>query len=198
MLDLPDHGYVDLSISGIDPGGNTEGILGGTTNTLDRPGYRYSIQFTLPELATEKDARIFQAMLEQGSREDVSYPWPLDVKAVPAGTPVVDGASPAGAVIPIRGLVADYQFKLGQPLAVITVDPVTGETMRFIHKAKAAQAADATGAIVLEVFPITRKAFLDGDTIEVEKPRIGGALTWDGGRQGAYGARPFTFSITER
>jgi hypothetical protein len=131
-------------------------------------------------------------MLEQGAREDVSYPFPLDFKPAPAGTPVVDGASPAGAVIPIRGLVPNYQFKAGQPVAVVSGGG------RSIHKATTAQSADATGSIVLDVFPYTRKAFLDGDTIEVERPRIGGPLTWPGVAQSSYGSRPFSFTITER
>lgn len=192
MLELPDHGYVGYQLSPIDPGGHANGILGGPTTTIDRPGYRYAVTFTLPSLGTTKDARIFQSLLERGAREDVSYPWPLDVRAAPAGVPVVDGASPAGAVIPIRGLVPNYQFKQGQPLAVISGG------VRSIHKATTAQAADASGDLTLEVFPLTRRAFADGDTIEVERPRIGGTLAWDGAAQPVYGSRPFSFTITER
>ena len=192
MIDLPDYGYIGVSISPIDPGGSVPGILGGETTTIDRPGYRYSVQFTLPALGATKDARSFQAMLEQGAREDVSDPWPLDFKPSPAGTPVVDGASAAGAVIPIRGLTPNYQFKLGQPVAVVSSDK------RSIHKASAVTSADASGAVDLPVFPYTRRAFADGDTIEVGHPRIGGILKWDGASQPAYGVRPFTFTIEER
>lgn len=192
MLDLPDHGYTDFNLVPIDPGGNSEGILGGPTTTIDRPGYRYSITFTIPALGTTKDARIFQSLLEQGARDDVSYPLPLDFKPAPAGTPIVNGASPAGSVIPIHGLVPNYQFKAGQPIAVISGG------VRGIYKATSAQSADATGAIILNVFPITRMAFANGDTIEVEHPRIGGTLTWNGASQPSFGARPFSFTIEER
>lgn len=192
MIDLPDYGYTDYQLTPIDPGGQVDGSLGGPSDIIDRPGYRYAVQFTLPALGTGKDARIFQSMLEQGARSDVSYPWPLDAKATPAGTPVVDGASPAGTVIPITGLPAYYQFKQGQPLAVIS------EGLRFIHKASAATTADVTGSVTLPVFPYTRKGFLDGDVIEVERPRIGGILTWQGAQQPSFGSRPFSFTITER
>lgn len=192
MLNLPDHGYVSATVQPIDPGGSTEGILGGPTTTIDRPGYRYSVQFTLPDLGTTDDARVFQAMLERGAREDVSYPWPLDFRPDTAGSPFVNDGSPAGGTIPIGGLPPHYVFKQGQPLAVISGG------FRYIHKATADTAANASGAVVLPVFPITRKAFSNGDVVEIEAPRIGGILTWDGASQPAYGARPFTFTITER
>lgn len=192
MLDLPDHGYVDYQMLVIDPGGTVDAILGGESTTIDRPGYRYGVQFTLPPLGTSDDARKFQAMLEQAAREDVSYPWPLDFKAPPAGLPMVDGASPAGAVIPIAGLVPYYQFKVGQPVAV-----VSGER-GSVHKAREATSADASGNCILPVFPYTRRTFADGDAIEVARPRIRGVLSWDGAQQPAHGRRPFTFTIMER
>lgn len=192
MIDLPDHGYVNVQFSAIDPAGIVEGSLGGPSTIIDRPGYRYSVQYTLPALKTADDARIFQSLLEQGARDDVSYPWPLDVKARPAGIPLVNGASPAGAVIPIKGLVANYQFRIGQPVAVIS------EGIGFIHKATAATTADASGNVTLPVFPLTRKGFLNGDVVEIERPRIRGVLAWSGAGQEAFGSRPFTFTITER
>jgi hypothetical protein len=192
MIDLTDYGYTDYSIAPIDPAGVVEGALGGPSDIIDRPGYRYSIQFTLPALPSSKEARLFQSMLEQGARDDVSYPWPLDVKALPAGAPKVNGASAAGSVIPIKGLTPNYQFKQGQPLAVIS------EGIRFIHKAAAATVANASGIVTLPVFPYTRKAFLDNDAIEVERPRIGGVLSWQGAQQPSFGMRPFSFTISER
>lgn len=191
MIDLPDFGYTDYQIQPIDPAGVVDGALGGPSDIIDRPGYRYAIQFTLPALSP-KDARIFQALLEQGARADVSYPWPLDQKATPAKVPLVNGASAAGSVIPIKGLPANYQFRQGQALAVIS------EGIRFIHKASAATIADSSGNVTLPVFPHTRKSFLNGDVIEVERPRIGGVLSWQGAQQGSFGRRPFTFTITER
>lgn len=192
MLDLPDHGYTDYQLGKIDPGGNVDPILGGEATTIDRPGYRYVLQIAIPAIPSASDARIFQSLLERGSREDVSYPLPLDFRPGPAGTPVVDGSSPAGAVIPIRGLTANYQFKAGQPVAVVSGG------VRGVYKATSAQSASAGGNIVLEVFPITRRSFSDGDTVEVEKPRIGGILTWDGASQPSFGSRPFTITIAER
>jgi hypothetical protein len=192
MIDLTDYGYTDYQLTAIDPGGAVDGALGGPSDFIDRPGYRYSMQFTLPPLPSAKEARIFQSMLEQGARDDVSYPWPLDFKSVAAGSPKVNGASPAGTVIPIYGLPANYQFKQGQPVAVIS------EGIRFIHKATATISANGSGQVTLPVFPYTRKAFLNNDVIEVERPRIGGILNWQGAQQPSFGARPFTFTITER
>ena len=192
MLDLPDHGYTDYQLTPIDPAGVVEGVLGGPSSIIDRPGYRYAMQFTLPALGTSKDARIFQSLLERGARDDVSYPWPLDIRSGAAGVPLVNGASPAGAVIPIKGLLPNYQFRQGQAIAVVS------EGIGFIHKATAATMADASGNVVLPVFPLTRKGFLNGDTVEIERPRIRGVLNWGGAAQPSFGARPFTFTITER
>jgi hypothetical protein len=191
MIDLTDFGYAAYQISAVDPAGVVEGALGGPSDIIDRPGYRYSIQYTLPALSM-KDARLFQSLLEQGARDDVSYPWPLDEKALPAGAPLVNGASPAGSVVPIKGLPANYQIKQGQPLAVISAG------IGFIHKATAPTIANGSGQLTLPVFPFTRKSFANGDTIEIEQPRIRGVLSWNGAQQGANGSRPFTFTITER
>jgi hypothetical protein len=192
MLDLPDHGYVSYQITPIDPAGVIEGALGGPSTIIDRPGYRYSIQFMLPAIRTADDARIFQSLLERGARDDVSYPWPLDYKPPVAGVPLVNGASPAGSVIPVKGLLPNYQFRQGQPLAVVSAG------IGFVHKVTAPTMADASGNATLPVFPLTRKGFSDGDTVEVERPRIRGALSWSGASQEAFGSRPFTFTITER
>lgn len=192
MLDLPDHGYSDYSLIPIDPAGTVDAIMGGASTTIDRPGYRYAIEYTVGPLAASKEARIFQSLLEQGAREDVSYPWPLDFRSGPAGAPVVNGASPAGAVIPLEGLTPNYQFREGQPIAVISGG------LGFVHRVTTPTTANSSGVVTLPVFPLTRQAFSDGDTVEVEKPRIRGILRWDGARQPAFGARPFTFTIVER
>jgi hypothetical protein len=191
MIDLPDYGYTSCQITPIDPAGIVDGSLGGPSTIIDRPGYRYSAQFTLP-LLSAKDARIFQSLLEQGARDDVSYLWPLDTKSLVAGSPKVNGASPAGAVIPIKGLSPNFQFRAGQPIAVIS------EGIGFVHKATSAQVANSIGVITLSVFPLTRKGFLNNDIVEVERPRIRGVLGWGGADQGSFGGRPFSFTITER
>lgn len=192
MIDLTDYGFTDpLQISFVDPGGVIDGALGGPPDIIDRPGLRYAIQFTTPVLSAQ-EARLFQSMLEQGLRDDVSYPWPLDEKVTTTGAPLVNGASPAGAVIPIKGLTPNAQIRQGQPLAIITGG------VGSIHKAKTTTVADASGNMTLPVFPITRRAFLDGDTIELARPRIRGVLTWSGAQMATSTPRQFTFTITER
>lgn len=192
MIELPDHGYGQFQLTPIDAGGVVAGSLGGPTDIIERPGYRYSISYFLNPLRARDDARIFQTKLEQGSRDDVSYPWPLDYRPPPAGVPLVNGASPAGAVIPIKGLLPGYAFRLGQPLAVISGG------YGFIHRAAEPTVAANDGTVVLPVFPLTRRAFADNDVIEIERPRIRGVLTWEGTQQDASASRPFSFTITER
>jgi hypothetical protein len=193
MIDLPDHGYVNRRIVAIDPGGAVDGSLGGPSDYINRPGYRYSVQFELPPIPSDKEARIFEALLEQGSRDDVSYPFPLDQKSLSAGIPRINGSNPAGATISIRGLPPGFQFRIGQPFAVIAADG-TG----FIHKASAAVSVGNTGIASVPVFPLTRTTFTDGLVVEIERPRIRGILQWDGSTQGANGVRPFSFAVSER
>lgn len=193
MLNLPDHGYVNYQLTPIDAGGKIDGSMGGPADIIDRPGYRYSIRYDLPALPTADDARVFQLMLEQASREDVSYPWPLDIKSRVAGTPLVSGSSAPGSTLPVKGLIPNFQFRIGQPMAVIIADG-TG----FIHRAASATIADGSGNATVPVFPLTRTTFPDNAVIEVERPRIRGVLSWEGASQGTFGARPFSFTITER
>ena len=192
MIDLPDYGYSDYRLTPMDPGGLVEATLGGPPDYVARPGYRYSITFSVNPLRVRDLARQFQQRLERGSREDVSYPWPLDFKPAPAGTPTVDGSSPAGAVIPIKGLLPGYAFREGQPVAVVSGG------VGYIHRASEPTIAEDDGTVVLPVFPLTRATFSDDDLVEVERPRIRGVLSWDGSQQGAAGNRPFVFTISER
>jgi hypothetical protein len=180
MIDLPDFGYTQATFKPNDPTGYASGELGGPDDRIPRLGYRYAIEFTIPALTTQEDAQSFQSLLEQTANDDASYPWPLDY------------ASPAGSTIPLKGLVPGYSFRAGQPVAVISGG------VGFVHKATAEVIADNAGHATLPVFPWTRVAFVDGDTVEVENPRIRGILTWGGATQGVISRRPFTFTISER
>jgi hypothetical protein len=192
MIDLPDHGYASFSLHWIDPGGVAEGALGGPAQNIDRLGLRYAITFNLNPLPTANDARLFQARLERGARDDVSYPWPLDRAAGVAGAPVVNGVSAPGLTIPLRGLLPGYAFREGQPVAVISGG------LGFAHRVSAPIVVDGAGHVVLPVFPLTRRTFADGDVVEVQRPRLRGILQWDGADQGAAANRGFSFSIAER
>lgn len=192
MIELPDHGYADYQLQTLDPGGVVHGTLGGPSDIIVRPGLRYAITYTLNPLPARDLARIMQARLERASRDDVSYPWPLDYRPAPAGVPLVDGVSPAGGVIPIKGLLPGYAFREGQPLAVVSAG------VGYIHRAAEPTIAEDDGTVVLPVFPLTRAAFANNDVVEIERPRIRGVLTWDGASQGSSSSRPFRFTITER
>jgi hypothetical protein len=191
MIDLPDYGYASCSIVPIDPGGVAPGSLGGPDDVVPRPGYRYSANYSTGLLSTSV-ASLFEEMLEEASRDDASYPWPLDFKPSPAGSPVVSASSPAGAVIPISGLTPGYTFRKGQPIAVISGG------VGYVHKVSASIVASSGGAVTLAVFPWTRTTFASGDVIEIERPRIRGDLQFQPPLQGPFGKRAFSFTIRER
>jgi hypothetical protein len=193
MLDLPDHGYIERRIFAVDAGGTADGSLGGASDYINRPGTRYGIQFTLPQIPSAKEARIFEALLEQGSREDVSYPWPLDMRSLAAGAPLINGSTPPGASVPLKGLVPGFAMRVGQPFAVVLAD-----SSGSIHKARSEVIADNAGHATIPIFPWTRTTFADALVVEIEHPRIRGILSWDGSTQPANGRRGFSFTITER
>lgn len=193
MIDLPDFGYVNRVITPVYAGGAADGSLGGPSDYIDRPGYRYSVQFDLPALPSSKEARRLETLLEQGSGEDVSYPFPLDMKSIVAGPALIDGSNPVGASIKLKGLVPGFVLRVGQPFTVLL-----GDGTGFIHKAKTEQIASNLGKMTVPIFPLTRTAFTDGLTVEIERPRIRGILSYQGSTQGAFGRRPFSFTITER
>jgi hypothetical protein len=161
-----------------------------TTSTARAP---LRVQFTLPQIPSAKEARIFEALLEQGSREDVSYPWPLDMRSLAAGVPLINGSTPPGASVPLKGLVPGFVMRVGQPFAVVLADG-SGS----IHKARSEVIADNAGHATVPIFPWTRTTFADALVVEIEHPRIRGILSWDGSTQPAYGRRGFSFTITER
>jgi hypothetical protein len=196
MIDLTDFGYVSARVQLLDPGGSVAGTLGGPSDYIMRPGARFAVTYQLPELGSSDDARKFQALLEQGGQDDVSYPWPLDYRPPTASlggvAPRVNGSSPPGASLPIKNLVPGYSFRLGQPLAVISGGS------GYIHRIASPVVVNNTGAITAPIFPWTRASFVDNDLVEIERPRIRGILSWDGSSQGSYGKRGFNFTITER
>lgn len=193
MIVLPDHGYLEVRVFAVDAGGPADGSLGGGSDYINRPGYRYGVQYTLPQIPSAKEARIFQSLLEQGSREDVSYPWPLDFRPSAAGAPVIDGSTPPAGIIPMRGLVPGVVLRVGQPFAVVLADE-SGS----IHKVRTETIADDSGEASVPVFPLSRTTFADGLMVEIGHPRIRGLLSWDGASQPAHGRRGFSFTITER
>jgi hypothetical protein len=192
MIDLPDYGYVNRRIVPIDPGGTADGSLGGPSDYINRPGYRYSVQYDLPPIAMN-DARVFESLLEQASRNDVSYPWPLDQRSLAAGAPLINGSNPPGSAISIKGLAPGFQFRVGQPFAVILASGVG-----FIHKATSVVNVGNTGIATVPIFPLSRTTFTDGLVVELEHPRIRGILHYEGSAQGPNGTRSFSFTITER
>jgi hypothetical protein len=133
MIDLPDYGYTEpLDRAPIDPAGVVDGALGGPSDIIDRPGYRYAVQFTLAGAAKrQRGSDIPNAARARRARRCV-----VSVAARHEGPPpaslLLTVHRPTGSVIPIKGLAPNYQIKQGQPLAVIS------EGIRFIHKAAAA------------------------------------------------------------
>jgi hypothetical protein len=196
MIDLPDYGYVMRSIQPIDPGGALPGTLGGPSDYMSRPGYRYAVTYQLRELPSAYEARRFEALLERGSQEDVSYPFPLDFAPGPScplgGIPLIHLTNPAGGSLLMNGLLPFYQFKMGQPFSV------QRGGLGYIHRAAESTFADSEGHVTVPVFPLTRITFGENDVVEIQKPRIRGILTWEGSDQPAYGRRAFRFTITER
>jgi hypothetical protein len=190
MIDLPDVGYNQKSSRLIDAGGVVQGSLGGPDDILDRLGVRYALTITTALLSGDTMWE-FQALLEQGSRDFVSYPFPLDFRPLSVGTTAqADGSVPPGAALAMAGLPVGYVIHLGQ---IVSINDGFGS----VHRVTGPVTADATGHAVLPVFPWIRRTIPNATPIEIEKPRIRGTLQWQGPQQGAFAAQSFTFTIQE-
>jgi hypothetical protein len=192
MIDFPDYGYVQNNVQLLDAGGIASGELGGPFDIIDRPGLRYGVSYSTPTLNMKK-AQEFQAYLERGLRDYVSYLWPLDFRplSVTSSNAHVNGLTPAGSTVVLAGLPGGYALKRGQPLSF------TNGSFWSIHRVVDPVHADGTGAVTVEVFPWTRFTLPNASLVEITKPRIRGVLTWDGASQPSFGGRSFSFGIKE-
>lgn len=182
-----------LDWSLIDFGGTQGGVLGGSSQRVNRLGNRWRCEVTLPPMAPAL-AREWAVALVQGRREGVS----LKVREVttPAGAPgavLVSGAGQAGFELDVDGGTPGHSIKAGKWLSILTGG------RRYLHQVSATLQLSATGTGTLAIEPALRTIPADNAPVELAVPIIEGLLadapswTIDESRL----VRGFTFAIEE-
>lgn len=179
----------------LDFGGWQEPIAGGVESRLDRPGNRFALDLTTPNLRPEPDGRIWASRLVLGLglivRTAFLQPG-FDIGA--PGTPVVNGAGQAGTTINLRGFAAGYTVREGQFFHL--VDPAG---RRYLHAAAADVTANGSGVAAVPISMPLRAQFADGAVAGFAAPTIEGKLSGNdkGWTQIVAKTRGLSFTISE-
>lgn len=173
MIELPaSPAPRDVSPRLIDFGIVLRPATGAAITRIERPGSRFSAEFSFPPMMPEV-ARVFVSRLLQAKAEGLRMPFPLlGVSQGLPGSPVVDGAGQSGTTLLVRGFTANYLVREGYWLSIEDADG-----QHYLHNAVAAVAADATGDASLTIWPPLRVPFADGDAVHLAKPMIEGLVT---------------------
>jgi hypothetical protein len=140
---------------------------------LNRPGTRLRLSVSYPPM-TPDVARVFNRRLMTAKREGLRIDYPLlGLSQGAPGSPVIDGANPAGTTLPLRGLTPGYPVKEGYVLTLID-----GDGNRYTHFSGNSGFANTDGEFTIEdIEPPLRGVFDDGDEVLLAKPTFEGAVT---------------------
>jgi hypothetical protein len=170
-------------------------LLGGPDIRINRLGTRFGLRLDMPPMDVEDGGMAYVARLLQGRQSTVILPWPLlDFDPGDPGAPLVSAAVTSGTSLPIKGLSAGYQIKEGQFFSVIHAG------RRYVYMFAAAGAANSSGVLTAQIYPLLRTPLSANDVIEIASPKIeglvspGDELSWS---IGLDNARAFSFSIVE-
>jgi hypothetical protein len=172
MIDLPDY----PSPQGAEPalvdyGTLLTPTLGGPVQRIERMGNRWRISVTMPPMVNDGLKREWLSALVRGKQEGARMEFPLmGFTPLPAGTPVVDGASQSGRTLSIEGATANLVVRDGQFFSIETGG------QHYLYMNVGQTILDGTGAGDLTIEPMLRVSPADGDTIHMAKPMIEGFI----------------------
>lgn len=195
IVALPDYpGPARVGWSLIDFGGTQTGVLGGSSQRVNRLGNRWRCEVTMPPMPPAL-AREWAAALVRGRRSGVS--WKVREVTTPAGSPgpvLVKGAGQTGFAITVDGGTSGYVIRVGKWLSILTGG------RRYLHQAAGTLALSGIGEGDIPIEPALRAVVADNSPVELAVPVIEGLLadapgwTIDEGRM----VRGFSFAIEER
>lgn len=179
MIELPAHPAPNAAEPAlIDFGITLEGALGAGSVRINRPGSRFRATVSFAPMAPEV-ADVFVARLIAAKDEGLRIPYPQRRRARGnPGNPVVDGANPAGKILPLRGATRGHVFHEG---GWISIEDAAGQ--HYLHNIRGTVQVGPDGKCDLPVSPMIRVPFADGATIHAANPMIegfveGDSITW--------------------
>ena len=148
-------------------------ILGGPVQTIQRLGARFAVDVMLPPLEPVDAATFLAARMKARAENDtLTLAWPqAEVWSVIGGSPVVNGASQAGARLNISGLSA------GQTLPAGRFFSFSSGGCNYLHMTTLAVTANGSGQVQLHVAPLLRAAPANAAALNFSAPIVEGLLT---------------------
>ncbi len=178
-----------------DFGGVLTPFLGGPEQRINRVGTRFGIRVTMPPMESDEAGRRFVSKLLQARQGRALMKWPqLAFDPGATGNPLINAAVTGGSAIPIKGLPAGYAAKDGQFFSIIRAG------RRYVHMFTGDGAANGSGGLAAQIFPMLRTSLLVNDVIELAQPMIEGhvlpgeELAWEMSLERNIG---LSFSIME-
>ena len=169
MIDLPVYpGPARVGWTLIDFGGNQGGVLGGTTQRINRLGNRWRCEIAMPPMPPAL-AREWAAALVSGQRQGVRMK--VREASTPAGSPgavLVAGADQIGFELDVDGGTIGHVIKGGKWFSLLTGG------RRYLHQVAASVQLSGTGTLAIE--PALRVIPADNSPVELAVPQIEGLL----------------------
>lgn len=155
----------------IDHGGTQGGVLGGSSQRINRLGNRWRCEVVMPPMAPAL-AREWAAALAKGLRTGVS----MKVREVstPAGSPgavLVAGADQVGFALDVDGGTSGHVVQAGKWFSI----PTGGR--RYLYQVNAVVQLSGTGTGTIAIEPALRVSPADDSAVELAAPVIEGLLT---------------------
>lgn len=200
MIDLPiSPAPARYKVTAIDFGATLTPPLGGADQRINRPGSKFSVEFTMPPMFNKEEGRLFTTRLMRGQRQGARLPFPLG--GIEPGvastqvTPKLFGAAQTGTTINLYHFVGGYQVQEGQPFSI---EDAAGN--HYLHFAAETRTAQANGTMSLLIEPGIREIFPTATACHFEEPMIqglceGDAKEWDVSVEKILG---IVFTIRER
>lgn len=155
-----------------DFGGVLTPFLGGPEQRINRLGTRFGLRVTLPPKRTRDEALVIQSRLLRARQDRLLIEWPQpDFDLGNPGAPVLASAVTSGSSLVLSGFAAGYEAKEGQFFSIIHAG------RRYLHIFAETKAADASGGLSIDIFPMIRTPLSAGDVLEVAKPMIEGLVS---------------------
>lgn len=141
--------------------------FGGPRLPIDRPGDHWAIEIEAAALKT-CCGLAFTVDVRPGRRVGVRIPL-KGMNIGPVGAGVVDGASPMGSLLPVRGLTPYAAIRKGWFLSLSHGD---GQTFQV----EAEVIVNADGEVEIPVWPMIRAPLPDGAVVELAEPFLRGQV----------------------
>lgn len=146
--------------------GENRPAFGGPLQRPERTGGRSAFDIELPPMSY-RTAMDWADLFAEADTVVMKIHQPgIDTGA--PGTPLVNGATSTGSVLPVDGLTPSFYLRKGQWVSVI----VSGQ--RYAYRLSQAVTADGSGAASLTFYQMIRRPIPNNAVVEIANPMVEG------------------------